>query len=79
MTYSSLIILYIADSFGNTISSINLITNLEVGTILQFKFYSRIWRNVKKYVFGFFFFFETGWMVTWLEFKMRQTDTKTYL
>ena len=42
MTYSSLIILYIADSFGNTISSINLITNLEVGTILQFKFYSRI-------------------------------------
>lgn len=42
MIYSSLIILYIADSFGNTISSINLITNLEVGTILQFKFYSRI-------------------------------------
>lgn len=78
MTYSSLIILYIADSFGNTISSINLITNLEVGTILQFKFYSRIWRNVKKYVF-FFFFLDTGWMVTWLEFKMRQTDTKTYL
>lgn len=77
MTYSSLIILYIADSFGNTISSINLITNLEVGTILQFKFYSRIWRNVKKYVF--FFFLDTGWMVTWLEFKMRQTDTKTYL
>ena len=76
MTYSSLIILYIADSFGNTISSINLITNLEVGTILQFKFYSRIWRNVKKYVF---FFLDTGWMVTWLEFKMRQTDTKTYL
>ena len=57
MIYSSLIILYIADSFGNTISSINLITNLEVGTILQFKFYSRIWRNVKKYVFAFFFFF----------------------
>lgn len=78
MTYSSLIILYIADSFGNTISSINLITNLEVGTILQFKFYSRIWRNVKKYVF-FFVFLDTGWMVTWLEFKMRQTDTKTYL
>ena len=78
MTYSSSIILYIADSFGNTISSINLITNLEVGTILQFKFYSRIWRNVKKYVFAFFFF-DTGWMVTWLEFKMRQTDTKTYL
>ena len=57
MTYSSLIILYIADSFGNAVSSINLITNLEVGTILQFKFYSRIWRNVKKYVFAFFFFF----------------------
>ena len=68
MTYSSLIILYIADSFGNAVSSINLITNLEVGTILQFKFYSRIWRNVKKYVFAFFFFFffDTGWMVTWL-------------
>ena len=78
MTYSSLIILYIADSFGNTISSINLITNLEVGTILQFKFYSRIWRNVKKYVFAFFFL-DTGWMVTLLEFKTRQTDTKTYL
>ena len=42
MTYSSLIILYIADSFGNAVSSINLITNLEVGTILHFKFYSRI-------------------------------------
>ena len=60
MTYSSLIILYIADSFGNTISSINLITNLEIGTILQFKLYSRA------QLFEGWLVLTQGWILIWI-------------